>query len=254
MVSRTPRLLMAALATAAALAAACGGQEQAQEQPAAPQVVANPVDPATAGSVTGVIRLDGTPPKNDPIKTASDPNCKVAITTESYIVGSNGSLANVFVYVKDGLGNRVFPVPDTPVVLSQKDCTYKPHVFGIQVGQTLDILSEDQTLHNVHAIPMVNQEFNVGQPGAGVRNQHVFSTAEVMVPFKCDVHRWMTAFVGVVDHPFHAVSGTDGAFALKGLPPGTYTIEAVHEKLGRQTQTVTIAEKETRDVAFTFKS
>jgi plastocyanin len=243
---------MVALVAAAGFVAACGGG-QPQEQTEAPKVVSNPIDPATAGSVTGHVRLEGTPPVNQPIKTKSDPNCKVAITTEAYVVGGGGSLANVFVYVKDGLGNRVFPVPATPVVLAQKDCTYKPHVFGIQVGQPLDIVSNDPTLHNVHAIPTANQEFNFGQGIPGVKNQHVFSTKEVMVPFKCDVHNWMNAFVGVVDHPFFAVSGADGAFSLSGLPPGTYTIEAVHEKLGRQTQSVTIGEKETRDLAFTFK-
>jgi plastocyanin len=253
MVFRTSAPLMAALAAVTVLVAGCGGGQQQTQEQAAPKTVSNPVDPATAGIVTGHITLDGTPPRNEPIKTASDPNCKVAIETESYVVGSGGSLANVFVYVKDGLGNRVFPVPATAVVLAQKDCTYKPHVFGIQVGQTLDIVSEDPTLHNVHAIPMANQEFNFGQAVPGLKNQHVFSTKEVMVPFKCDVHRWMNAFVGVVDHPFFAVSGTDGAFSLNGLPPGTYTVEAVHEKLGRQTQTVTIGEKETKDVAFTFK-
>lgn len=243
---------MVALAAAAGLVAACGGG-QPQQQSEAPKVVSNPVDPTTAGSVIGHVKLEGTPPANEPIKTKSDPNCMVAITTESYIVGGGGSLANVFIYVKDGLGNRVFPVPATPVTLAQKNCTYQPHVVGIQVGQTLDIVSNDPTLHNIHAVPMANQEFNLAQAGAGVRNQHVFSTSEVMVPFKCDVHRWMTAFVGVVDHPFFAVSGADGAFSLSGLPPGTYTIEAVHEKLGRQTQSVTIGEKETKDLAFTFK-
>jgi plastocyanin len=254
MFSRSARPLIVTLAAAAAVVAACSGtpkQEEAQQT--TPTVVSNPVDPATAGNVTGHVTLDGKAPKNDPIKTASDPNCKVPITTETYIVGNGGTLANVFVYVKDGLGNRVFPVPTASAVLSQKDCTYTPHVVGIQVGQTLDIVSEDPTLHNIHAIPMANQEFNLAQTGAGVKNQHVFSTREVMVPFKCDVHRWMTAFVGVVDHPFFSVSGADGAFSLNGLPPGTYTIEAVHEKLGRQTQTVTIGEKETKDIAFAFK-
>jgi plastocyanin len=244
---------MAALAAAAGFVAACGGGGQPPEQTAAPKVVSEPVDPATAGGVTGHVKLEGTAPRNEPIKTKSDPNCMVPITTESYVVGSGGSLGNVFVYVKDGLGNRVFPVPATTVVLAQKNCTYQPHVVGIQVGQTLDIVSNDPTLHNIHAVPMANQEFNLAQAGAGVKNQHVFSTSEVLVPFKCDVHRWMTAFVGVVDHPFFAVSSADGAFSLSGLPPGTYTIEAVHEKLGRQTQSVTIGAKETKDLAFTFK-
>jgi hypothetical protein len=139
------------------------------------------------------------------------------------------------------------------VVLDQKECRYVPHVMGIQVGQNLDIASSDNTLHNVHAIPEQNREFNKAHQMAGIRHTHVFSTREVMVPFKCDVHRWMNAYVGVLDHPFFAVSGADGAFALEGLPPGTYTIEAWHEALGTQTQTVTIGEQETREMTFTFK-
>jgi plastocyanin len=254
MASRIFRPLRA-IAAAAVLAltmaaAACGGGDKPTDTPKA---VTNPVDPATAGTVTGHVALQGTPPANQPIKTSSDPNCKTAITTQAYVVGDGGSLGNVFVYVKDGLGNLVFPVPSAPIVLAQKDCQYLPHVFGIQVGQTLDIVSNDPTLHNVHAVPEANQEFNFGQGIPGVKNTHVFSTKEVMVPFKCDVHNWMNAYVGVLDHPFYGVTGTDGAFSLKGLPPGTYTVEAVHEKLGRQTQTVTIGAKETKDVSFTFK-
>jgi plastocyanin len=156
--------------------------------------------------------------------------------------------------VKDGLGNRVFPVPTTSVVLGQKNCQYEPHVVGIQVGQTLDMITSDPTLHNVHGggRDTANQEFNFGQAFPGQKNQHVFSTKEVMFPFACDVHKWMNAYLGVVDNPFYAVTGTDGAFSLKGLPPGTYTVEAVHEKLGRQSQMVTIGEKETKDVSFGF--
>jgi plastocyanin len=203
--------------------------------------------------VTGKITLVGTPPAPQPVKTASDPNCTDPVATEEIVASADGALQNVFVYVKDGLGNLVFPVPETSVVLEQRGCTYRPHVLGIQVGQTLDIVNGDATLHNIHAIPNANGEFNKGQQFKGQRNTHVFSTKEIMVPFKCDVHRWMSAYVGVLDHPFFGVTGADGAFALKGLPPGTYTIEAVHEKLGRQTQSVTVAEKGAADIAFTFK-
>jgi len=241
------------LMAVAVLITACGGSGQPTQEAAKP--VANPVDPATAGNVTGRITLVGTPPPNEPIKTKSDPNCKAALTTQSYVVGSGGTLANVFVYVKDGLGNRVFPVPTQSVVLGQKDCQYVPHVLGIQVGQPLDIVSSDATLHNIHGgnRETSNQEFNEGQPIPGVKNQHIFSTKEVLYPFTCDVHKWMSAYIGIVDHPFYAVTAMDGAFSLNGLPPGTYTVEAVHEKLGRQTQTVTIGPKETKDIAFTFK-
>jgi plastocyanin len=167
-------------------------------------------------------------------------------------VGPDGGLQNVFVYVKDGLGELVFPIPATPVVLGQEGCMYRPRVLGIQVGQTLEILNGDDTLHNIHAMPERNAEFNKAQNGRGFLNTHVFSTEEVLVPFKCDVHKWMNAYVGVVHHPFFAVTGADGSFELKGLPPGTYTIEAVHETLGRQEQTVTLADAGSQRVAFAF--
>ena len=240
----------------AALAAACGGgnkQQEAAAPAATPKPVATPIDPATVGSITGTVTLDGKAPEPQPIKTKSDPNCHQVLHTETYMVGKGGALGNVFVYVKDGLGNRVFPAPDKAVVLDQRDCHYVPHVFGIQVGQTLEILNSDPTLHNIHFIPDQNREFNMGEPIQGMRQPHVFSVKEVLIPIKCDVHNWMNAYAGVVDNPFYAVTGADGTFTLSGLPPGTYTIEAVHEKLGKQTQTVTIGPKETKDTAFAFK-
>jgi plastocyanin len=246
-------ILGLALAAASLLAAACGGGQQAPAQQAAP--VRSPVDPATAGGISGTVTFTGTAPPRAPITMASDPKCVPeggSASTEAVIVGSGGSLQNVFVYVKDGLGNLVFPVPTTAAVLDQKGCVYRPHVFGVQVGQSVEILNSDATLHNVHAMPASNQEFNTGQPLQGLRHTHVFSTREVMVPFKCDVHRWMNAFVGVLDHPFHSVTGADGAFSLQGLPPGTYTIEAWHEKLGTRTESVTLGAQEAKTLAFSF--
>ena len=249
------RLYLGAPAIALALAvglSACGGQ-QPPAPAAEPAVITNPVDPATAGSITGRIVFEGQAPAPQPIKMASDPNCPPqGSATETIVVGSNGALKNVFVYVKDGIGNLRFPVSATPVVLDQKGCRYVPHVLGVQVGQPMQIVSSDATLHNVHAIGEANREFNTGQPVPGVPHTHTFSTKEVMVPFKCDVHRWMNAWVGVLDHPFFAVTADTGTFELKGLPPGTYTIEAWHEKLGTQTQSVTIGAKETKDVPFSF--
>jgi plastocyanin len=159
----------------------------------------------------------------------------------------------VFVYVKDGLGNVTFPAPAEAIVLDQKGCQYAPHVIGIQVGQPLQIINSDATLHNIHGLAKANREFNQGQPIQGMKMTHTFSTKEVMIPFKCDVHGWMNAWIGVLDHPYYSVTRPDGTFSLKGLPPGTYTIEAWHEKLGTQTQMVTIGAKESKDVAFTFK-
>ena len=241
----------------AAGTAACGGgsTNSAPAGPLPPTV--SPVDPATAGNVTGRIAFEGAAPKPAVIRMDSDPNCLqpgVTTTEEQVVVGDGGVLQHVFVYVKDGLGDLRFPVPATPILLDQRGCHYVPHVFGAQVGQSVEVLNSDPTLHNVHATPKTNQEFNTGQPLAGMRHTHQFSTKEVMVPFKCDVHPWMRAYAGVLDHPYFAVSAADGTFSLKGLPPGTYTVEAWHESLGTQTQTVTIGASETKEVAFTFKA
>jgi plastocyanin len=242
----------------ASAATACGGGSSEPAAPAGPpRPAVSPVDPATAGHVTGRITFEGTAPARNVVRMDSDPNCVqpgTSVIDESVIVGDGGTLQNVFVYVKDGLGDLRFPIPTTSVVLDQKGCHYQPHVFGVQVGQSVEVLNSDATLHNVHAVPKANQEFNIGQPLAGMKHTHQFSTQEVMLPFKCDVHPWMQAWVGVVDHPYFAVSASDGSFSLKGLPPGTYTVEAWHETLGAQTQTVTIGASESKEMAFTFKA
>src|SRR5437867_2167284 len=243
---------------------ACGGSKEASNtsaEPAAPAgtPAGQKVDTSTAGDVKGVINFEGTAPKNEPIKMNADPVCmrenKSPQFQETYMVSSDGkSLANVFVYVKDGLGNYVFDTPSDSVTIDQKECRYHPHVFGMRVGQKLIILNSDPTLHNIHALPKVNAEFNVGEPVQGMKQEKVFAAKEVMVPFKCDVHGWMNAYAGVLDHPYFAVSDKEGKFELKSLPPGTYTIEAWHEKLGTQTVSVTLGAKETKDISFTFKS
>jgi plastocyanin len=234
------------------LVVACGGSAPPEEAPAPPASAVVAVDPATAGTIRGTITLAGTPPQPQPVNTRTDPNCVDPVTTEDVVAGSGSTLQNVFVYVKDGLGNARFAVPATPVVLEQRGCMYRPRVLGIQAGQTLEILNSDATLHNIHAVPAQNAEFNKAQQTKGFVSTHVFSTPEVMVPFRCDVHKWMAAYVGVLDHPFFAVSGADGSFEIKGLPPGTYTVEAVHEKLGRQSTTVTLGTRGTGDAGFSF--
>jgi plastocyanin len=243
---------------------ACGGGNETSStsaEPSAPS--ATPagarVDANTAGSVKGMVMLDGAAPMNAAIKMQADPVCVKEVKgtqfQETFTVGSDGkSLANVFVYVKDGLGNYVYDTPTEPATIDQKECRYHPHVFGMRVGQPLQIVNSDPTLHNIHAIPKTNSEFNTGQPIQGMKTTHTFDKPEVMVPFKCDVHGWMNAYVGVLDHPYFAVTDQNGSFELKTLPPGTYTIEAWHERLGAQEQKVTIGEKETKDVAFTFKA
>ena len=209
------------------------------------------------GNVSGRVTFEGTPPENAVINLASDPACVTArpdgLKLDTVMV-NNGGLENVFVYVKDGLGNYYFETPTTPVTLDQKGCHYSPHVFGLRTGQPLEILNSDQTLHNVNAMARVNQAFNMGQAMQGMKSQKTFTKPEVMVRIKCDVHAWMTAYAGVLNHPYFAVTANGGAFELKDLPPGTYTIEAWHEKLGTQTQTVTLGAKETKSVGFAFKA
>ena len=258
--SAVGRRLVPAVCVVTLLLAACGGGNQAEAPAASPAPAASTppaaIDPATAATVAGKVTFEGTPPPPQPVKLTSDPFCANAnpgLTTDAALVGSGGVVQNVFVYVKDGLSGRTFQAPADPVVLDQKGCHYTPHVIGIQVGQPLQIINSDATLHNVHGLAKANKEFNAGQPVQGMQMTHTFSAVEVMVPFKCDVHGWMRAWVGVLDHPYYAVTGADGMFSLKGLPPGTYTIEAWHERFGTATQTVTVGEKESKDIAFTFK-
>lgn len=251
------------LTLAASVVACGGGPQETSSKSAAPAASGaaggQKVDPSTAGDVKGTVSLDGVAPKNEAIRMNADPVCireaKGPQAQETYIVGSDGkTLGNVFVYVKDGLGNYVFDTPTDTAKIDQKDCRYHPHVFGMRVGQPLEIVNSDPTLHNIHAMPKSNQEFNNGQPIQGMKMNHTFTAKEVMVPFKCDVHGWMNAYVGVLDHPYFAVTSENGTFELKSLPPGTYTIEAWHEKLGTTTQSVTIAAKDSKEVNFTFKA
>lgn len=238
-----------------AISAACGGDGTS---PARPASSAPAVDPATAATVTATVRFEGTVPAPAMFRLDGDPKCVTENggkerAHESLVVGENRALQNVFVYVKDGIGVHGSPIPTEPVVLDQDKCRYTPRVQGVRVGQPLEIRNSDPLLHNVRSNAAINQPFNKSTPVEGAKFTHTFATREVMVPFKCDVHKWMSAYVGVLDHPFHAVTTGNGRFELKGLPPGTYTIEAWHEKLGTQTQMVTIGEKQTSDVAFTFK-
>jgi hypothetical protein len=174
--------------------------------------------------------------------------------SELLVVGPGNGLKNVFVYVKDGLGARTYAVPTTPVMLDQKGCRYIPHVFGVQVGQPVQIANSDPTLHNVNSAPQNNRGFNFGQSPSTPAVTRTFDKPEIGVPFRCDVHTWMNAYAGVVAHPFFAVTADDGTFEIKGLPPGTYTIEAWHEQLGTQTQSVTVDGKTAAKVSLAFKA
>ena len=216
-------------------------------------------DPVRNGTVTGKIVVDGTVPPAGIIRLDGDPKCESLAAgeprhTEYVVMGDGNTLQNVFVYVKDGLPGRLYPVPSEPVVLDQQKCRYVPRVLGIQVGQQLTIRNSDPLLHNVRAEGAINEPFDVGTPVQGMEVKRTFVTREVMVPVKCNVHAWMNAYIGVLEHPFFAVSDNDGRFALPKLPPGTYTIEIWHERFGTQTQQVTVTANETKDLTFTYKA
>jgi hypothetical protein len=208
-------------------------------------------------TIKGTVTFEGPLPAPAPIDMNSDSACASMQKTPVYpedVVVNGRKLQNVFVYVKHGLENQSFAPPAEPAVLSQEGCRYTPHVLGMMVNQKLRIVNGDETLHNVHCQADKNGSFNLGQPLKGMEAVRTFPTAEVMIHFKCDVHKWMSAYIGVLPHPYFGVTGEDGTFALKDLPPGEYTIEAWHEKLGTQNMTVRVSDKETKEISFSFKS
>jgi len=215
-----------------------------------------PVEAAPAGGavISGKVALAGTAPAPAKLQMAADPVCmqqhSAAVTAQD-VVANNGMLQWVLVYVKEGLTGS-FPVPAESVVVNQTGCMYQPHVFGIQVGQKLEIVNNDSTLHNINCQAKTNKKFNIAQPVKGMKTTKSFDQPELGVPFKCNVHPWMSAHAGVFSHPFFAVTGADGTFSIKGLPAGTYTIEAWQEKLGTQSQKVTVADGESKELNFSF--
>jgi len=238
--------------------AACSKKEEApapaSETPAASAPAATPIDPATVATVNGTVKLDGAAPKPAKIDMSQDPGCKGTNQAET-IVSDNGDLANVFVYVKDGLGNRTFDVPKDPVVLDQQGCQYHPHVLGVMTGQTVQIKNDDPTTHNIHPTPKDNREWNESQPPSSPALEKTFAREEIMLPVKCNQHPWMKMYVNVVKSPFFAVTDKTGKYEIKGLPPGDYTLEFVHEKLGPpQDVKVTVGPKDTKTVDAAFKA
>lgn len=232
-----------------------GGESAPQAQKAPEQKAAGTDISAFTSAIKGTIQFKGTAPDRKRIR--QDQECGALhgdqpVLSEDVVVNNNGTLKYVFVYVKEGLGDRKFDPPAEPVVFDQHGCMYTPHVVGIQTDQTLKILNSDPLLHNIHALPETNRPFNFGMPKQGDERDQSFKKPEVMVKVKCDVHPWMLAYIGVVAHPYYSVSGDDGAFNLNHLPPGNYVIEAWHEKYGTQTQTVTVADGETKTVDFSF--
>ncbi len=215
---------------------------------------------ATAGDITGKISFKGKVPASVKIKMNADPKCVRMhsgkdVVSEQVVVNSNNTLRWVFIYVKKGLEGKKFETPQKSVVLEQKGCMYSPHVFGMMVNQPINITNDDATLHNVHALAKNSAQFNIAQPKQGMKLTKTFTKSEVMVKVKCEVHNWMAAYIGVLDHPYYGVSDEKGQFEIKGLPAGEYEIEAWHEKYGAQTMKVKVdaAGAKTADFAFEAK-
>lgn len=212
---------------------------------------------AQAATINGTVKYEGKVPQFKPIEMQADPIClskhASAVLPETLVLGPDNTMANVFVYVKGGLpAGQSYPAPAEPVVLDQKGCKYSPHVAGAVVNQPLKILNPDGTLHNVHILSTKNKEENFAMPKFRTEMTHTFAQPEFMFPIKCDVHPWMVAWFSVMPHPFFNVSAEDGKFSIANLPAGTYEIEAWHEKLGKQTTTVTVGADETKESNFTF--
>lgn len=238
--------------------AACGSGNNGPEIPPAgggstPSAGGAGNAPAASATLSGKIAFDGAMPADVKIQMGADPYCSKNAKdpmTEDY-EGKDGGLQNVIIYVSSPV-SYTFPTPTDAVTIDQHDCHYVPHVFTLMVGQKLTIKNSDETLHNIHAFSDINEQFNVGQAVKGMTNDHVFTKAEMPLPFKCDVHKWMSSFAGVFTHPYEAVSKEDGTYEIK-LPPGSYEITAWHEKLGPQKQNIEVKDGANK-LDFTFKA
>lgn len=248
------RFASACLASGLLFLAGC---KPAAKQAAAPaQPPAFHVDPATAGSISGVIRYTGPHPAAKKIDMSEEPACVEAhrgkAYDESLVVAPDGALANAFVWVKQGLEGKRFDPPSTPVTVEQSGCWFHPRVLGIQVGQEYDVVNADPVTHNIHPLAVVNREWNHSQGAGDPPLKRHFTQPEVMVAVKCNIHRWMRMYIGVVDNPYFAVTGADGSFTIPNLPPGTYTIGIWQEKLGVQERQATVAPHADTQLNLTF--
>jgi plastocyanin len=212
----------------------------------------------STGQITGKIYFHGQKPQVHPIDMGKDSVCTSLHTGPVYAqdgeVNADGTLPNAFIYIKHSSAALPSKPPRNPVTLTQKGCEYDPHVLGVMVGQPFEVINLDPTTHNTHVMAKTNREWNVSQQPGSPSVVRRFQHAEIMIPVRCNVHPWMKAYVGVVDNPFYAITGKDGSFTLKGLPPGNYTIEVWTATFGTQERHVTISAGETATADFTFEN
>jgi plastocyanin len=213
---------------------------------------------AVAATITGTVTFAGKPPALKPLDMQAEAVCHKKhggkpAPNEALVLGTSNTMANIMVWVSKGLpAGKTWPVPTTPVTLDQDGCTYKPHVMGIMVGQAYRILNSDGILHNIHTLPKINVSFNRGQPATVKEMSTTFPKPEAIFSVKCDVHPWMSAYIGVYTHPFFSVTGPDGKFTISGLDAGSYEITAWHERLGTQTASITVTANDTKAQDFKF--
>ncbi len=267
MFNRNQWILLLAPVAVLALVFACGGDDYFDEydsraggQAAAPaggEPVAEmvTVDPATAATLLGAVTFSGDAPRFPPINMSAEPDC-VALhggrVPSDRVVVNDGMLQHALVWVSKGLEGKRFPVRDDLVNLDQDGCIYKPHVVAVQMGQPINITNSDPTTHNVHPLPRENREWNKSQTSGAPAIEYAFPRAEMKIAVKCNIHPWMQAYIHVLEHPYFAVTDAEGKFEISNLPPGSYTLQAVHEQLGEQEMEITVGASERQQVDFAF--
>jgi hypothetical protein len=251
-IDRTAGLLVCA---GVAILAGCSGSSHSETAAKPPSYFK--VDPSTAGDITGKVMFSGPAPARKTVDFEEDPLCaklhSSPVFDDAILVNHNGTLGNVFIYIKQGLEGKKFQPPAEPVTIDQKGCWFSPRIIGIETGQTLAVTNSDPVTHNIHPRAHVNREWNQSQGPGTEPLARRFLQPEVMIRVKCNVHGWMHAWIGVVDNPYFEVTGSDGSFRLANVPPGNYTVEAWHEVFGTQERKVTVGPSGTSAINFIFK-
>ena len=244
------------------LATGCGKQEVSKEAPvdapAAPNPNAKPVDTSTAGVVSGVVKLDGTPPKMRTINMRSVPTCnqmhETPALTEDVVMGDDSMLQNVVVYLRGDFNAYSFPENTQPVTIDQHGCVYTPHVIAVTTRTPVQVHNSDMATHNSLALTKANSPWNETQAVGGKAVERVFSAPEVALALKCNIHPWMKVYVAVFNNPYFQVTGKDGSFTLKNVPPGNYKLTAWQERYGTTEQSITVTANGQQNVTLTYKA
>ena len=251
--------LLGVLFILAAALMSCGKKQEPSGAPSsAATEAAKPVDASTAGSITGTVQLESKPPRMKVINMTAEPKCAQGhsspVLTQEVVPGENGTLQSVVVYLQGDFSQYKFGEPQTPATIDQKGCMYNPHVLALRSGQPLEVINSDPVTHNIHPVPKDNREWNQSQPPGAAPIVQSFAREEVTIPVKCNVHPWMKAYIAVLNNPYFQVTGKDGSFDLKNVPPGTYKVVAWHEFYGTSEQSVTIGPKESKNIRFAFNA